>query len=340
MESDLGCVADVPEAMPFFRRVYQFVIARRLIDARWACAMLVVCITSIVVLLHWHHRLQSLGGAHPEMVFLAESDSNAWTFIRWAKHPTKCLDVGGTSSGARLQIWACHEQHSQNQRFIVPPDGTTGEIRWAINPELCLDTPRHGDLQMWTCAETPKENRRWMISPDGKGRIHLAADPSKCLDIPDEVQDNGWKTQIWDCDDTSRRGRAQDVAFITHAVDCTLGAWSSWSACSVTCGGGSHIRSRKVVMKASTGGKSCRDIDHMESGRCGVQQCRGHTEKGIKSGGMSSATTSLNPAYKYITSSQQKVVEPAPPDDRVTQQLTASCQGKLTFLTCHAAEQG
>lgn len=243
------------------------------------------------------------------MVLLAESNSHAWTTIRWAKHPTKCLDVGGTSSGARLQIWSCNEQYPQNQHFIVPPDGTNGEIRWATRPKLCLDTPGRGELQMWTCTETPREHRTWTISPDGKGRIHLAADPSKCVDIPDDIQDNGWKTQIWDCDDASKRGRAKDIAFITHPVDCTWGAWSPWSACPVTCGGGSHIRSRTVVQKATNGGKTCGDAG-METGSCGVQQCRGHAEKGMKSGGVSNATTSLNPSYNYITTSQPKVVEP------------------------------
>lgn len=40
-------------------------------------------------------------------------------------------------------------------------------------------------------------------------------------------------------------------------VDCLLGDWNSWSACSATCGSGSHSRYREIVHERFAGGKAC-----------------------------------------------------------------------------------
>jgi len=310
MDPDLECTRSEPEAVTFFRSNCQVAAAQRSVAARWTCALLVTCTTAAAVLLHWRHRLKTTRITQSKIVLLDDIESHAWTTIRWARHPTKCLDVGGKSSGARLQLWTCDDEYPKNQRFIMPPEGTTGEIRWATHPELCLDTPGKGMLQLWTCSETPKENRMWTISPDGKGRIKWAANPSKCLDIPDEVQDNGWKTQIWDCDNASRRGREADISFITHAVDCVWGTWSSWTPCPVTCGGGSHMRSRQVEQIAMNGGRSCKEGAGRETGRCGTKPCGGSAKSSMDPGGLPAVTTSLDPTYKYITSSPPKIVLP------------------------------
>jgi hypothetical protein len=42
-------------------------------------------------------------------------------------------------------------------------------------------------------------------------------------------------------------------------VDCALGDWAQWSACSTTCEGGQHKRSRSVLTYARNGGKICND---------------------------------------------------------------------------------
>lgn len=43
-------------------------------------------------------------------------------------------------------------------------------------------------------------------------------------------------------------------------MDCEVSLWSSWSACSSTCGPGDHTRSRHVVVTAAHGGLSCPSI--------------------------------------------------------------------------------
>lgn len=51
-------------------------------------------------------------------------------------------------------------------------------------------------------------------------------------------------------------------------VDCELTAWSSWSACTVTCGRGKIVRTRQVTTDAQHGGKSCGPLFKLAS--CGA----------------------------------------------------------------------
>jgi len=54
--------------------------------------------------------------------------------------------------------------------------------------------------------------------------------------------------------------------------DCALSYWSSWTACSVTCGGGQKYRTREVESSASGGGEGCKaNLKEVES--CNVDPC-------------------------------------------------------------------
>lgn len=54
--------------------------------------------------------------------------------------------------------------------------------------------------------------------------------------------------------------------------DCVLSYWSSWTACSVTCGGGQKYRTREVESSASGGGEGCKaNLKEVES--CNVDPC-------------------------------------------------------------------
>merc|ERR550532_1438805 len=119
------------------------------------------------------------------------------------KNPTKCLDIAGDSSGAQVQIWSCSDAFPKKQRFIVPPPNSEGEIKWATHPELCLDNPIGVSLQIWKCSEIAKKRRLFLLSPDatGNSRIRLAAQPTKCVDIPNGITVDGEKVQLWDCED-------------------------------------------------------------------------------------------------------------------------------------------
>jgi len=53
---------------------------------------------------------------------------------------------------------------------------------------------------------------------------------------------------------------------------CLWGNWSAWSNCTVTCGGGTHTRSRKVAKEAVNGGAPCSG-NSTETGKCKTNPC-------------------------------------------------------------------
>eukprot|EP00419_Tripos_fusus_P007717 CAMPEP_0172697468 /NCGR_PEP_ID=MMETSP1074-20121228/28793_1 /TAXON_ID=2916 /ORGANISM="Ceratium fusus, Strain PA161109" /LENGTH=241 /DNA_ID=CAMNT_0013518387 /DNA_START=45 /DNA_END=767 /DNA_ORIENTATION=+ len=235
MESDPTVCEDVSGA--FVRTDRCVVVSQRRVAACVACALLLGYM-STTALLHWPRHMQEIGEAKADLALFSDSKVlPPWTTIRWAKYPTKCLDIAGEHAGAQLQIWSCSDGFPKKQRFIAPPPGTAGQVKWASNPELCLDNSIRNELQMWHCRGCSPEKCNFKISPHGKGRIVLADQPNKCVDIPTGAVEDGWKVQLWDCGDAISRGRGDNIRWLTRTgIDCKWGAWSSWSACPVTCG--------------------------------------------------------------------------------------------------------
>jgi len=54
-------------------------------------------------------------------------------------------------------------------------------------------------------------------------------------------------------------------------VDCELGDWSGWSACSAECGGGVLQRAREVIVQPEHSGEPCGEKTEAES--CNIQSC-------------------------------------------------------------------
>lgn len=303
-ESNVLCMASCSDSessssfsdaeQPFFRADHNNTQTGLLRTQR--STKLLACPVAIVVLTLVYKTVQHHG--HPEAMRTVTDGRDSVvslvgsvpTHVRWLSHPSKCLDVAGDKNGAALQIWDCDPDYPYQQRFFVPPNGKTGRIQWAQNPQFCLDAPDKIALQFWNCSDAPPENLLWTVSPDGMGRIHFAAHPEKCIDIPDENTTNGWKAQLWSCESTVSRGRGSNLRFISHPVDCKWGDWEDWGACSVTCGTGHHLRSRAVSIRAMNGGADC-GIHSDQSEHCNLNPCEEHNNA-TDSGNASSARPS------------------------------------------------
>lgn len=59
------------------------------------------------------------------------------------------------------------------------------------------------------------------------------------------------------------------------STDCKWGGWTTWSACTKTCGGGQKTRDRSVKIAPRAQGKLCDAITKAEVGSCNTQAC-GH----------------------------------------------------------------
>lgn len=54
-------------------------------------------------------------------------------------------------------------------------------------------------------------------------------------------------------------GSNYEVFAIIFAVDCNVTEWTTWSSCSVTCGGGMKSSTRKIISEPLFDGKLCPD---------------------------------------------------------------------------------
>ena len=56
-----------------------------------------------------------------------------------------------------------------------------------------------------------------------------------------------------------------------HDVDCVQSAWSTWGACSRSCGGGTKTRTRSTLQEKKNGGQSCEPSSDITS--CNIDNC-------------------------------------------------------------------
>ena len=59
-----------------------------------------------------------------------------------------------------------------------------------------------------------------------------------------------------------------------NIVDCKWSEYGEWSECSVTCGNGKHISTRKVIQQALNGGLECEGED-TKTKPCKLKKCKG-----------------------------------------------------------------
>jgi len=224
--------------------------------------------------------------------------------IRWGKYTSKCMDVTHLKDrgypGMHLQIWDCPEDRRKRDMFTIPLPGKFGPIRPQSYPHLCLETEDGYHLQFKTCTEVAEQQMLFTVREGdmtGYHHVHLAADPSKCIDIPNDNFTNGNYVMLWKCNEhhTERPGMqyrgtgyvdatdslpvpaadriGDEILLIEQAPqDCMWSDWSSWSSCSEHCGPGHRTRYRSVEQGPAEGGELCKNDWHQVHG-CFEKAC-------------------------------------------------------------------
>eukprot|EP01053_Blabericola_migrator_P003450 Blabericola_migrator_1__3449@NODE_2017_length_3414_cov_95_709292_g165_i1_p1_GENE_NODE_2017_length_3414_cov_95_709292_g165_i1NODE_2017_length_3414_cov_95_709292_g165_i1_p1_ORF_typecomplete_len1088_score114_58TSP_1/PF00090_19/7_4e08TSP_1/PF00090_19/1_3e11TSP_1/PF00090_19/4_8e10TSP_1/PF00090_19/2_6e08TSP_1/PF00090_19/3_5e09TSP_1/PF00090_19/8e09TSP_1/PF00090_19/91TSP_1/PF00090_19/3_8e10TSP_1/PF00090_19/5_3e07TSP_1/PF00090_19/8_4e11TSP_1/PF00090_19/8_3e09TSP_1/PF00090_19/1_6e11TSP_1/PF00090_19/1_8e11 len=128
-------------------------------------------------------------------------------------------------------------------------------------------------------------------SPDGK--CHLSQDKSDWTNCNDDCQVEGLTHQprsrrhsligIWSPQCSSLEDEEFETCADTECdlrpEDCLVGQWSTWSACTVQCGGGGvRHRFREVLRPAASGGRACPLVRETEP--CGTLPCPTNCEMG------------------------------------------------------------
>jgi len=82
---------------------------------------------------------------------------------------------------------------------------------------------------------------------------------------------NGELKEIWPCHPGVNE-TAPEFCGVKEPIDCKLSVWAAWSDCTVTCGGGKHLRHRTIIDLPQYGGKPCNNILE-EVAQCAHTEC-------------------------------------------------------------------
>ena len=58
----------------------------------------------------------------------------------------------------------------------------------------------------------------------------------------------------------------------SYVVNCVWGSWDTWATCTVTCGGGVQVRTRKIDTHEENSGTACSGVS-TEQQTCSTGSC-------------------------------------------------------------------
>ena len=125
---------------------------------------------------------------------------------------------------------------------VVTVEGQTTNVGTFITPFCLSDADGDG----FTGAQGDCDNRNAAVYPGAQ-------------EVCDSLDNN--------CD-----GSVDEGGVCTSApVDCVVSAWSPYSACSASCGGGTSTRTRSIIVQSAYGGQACPSLTETQA--CNIQPC-------------------------------------------------------------------
>ena len=157
---------------------------------------------------------------------------------------------------------------------------TSKNGKYVFTYEYGTATMKSGNFTMWSSSGRPATGGVVKITDDG----NLGIFPSQYSVTP-----SGWASgtagqgtkpyslivrdagQLIMLDSTPTVIWTAPVTMPPVGVDCVMGDWGEWSACSKNCGGGTQTRTRMAITQPNAGGQACGDLT--ESKPCNTDPC-------------------------------------------------------------------
>jgi len=128
--------------------------------------------------------------------------------ISWHTNPSLCWSVAGDAgyydkdeiwqdgAGHALQLWSC----SASPATFLVPSSSKGTIKWAQNPDLCLDWKKDGPRwRLCTKVSTDDTQFEFDMAAEGCGTVGVLPEGRQCVGAQSSSGGNGGALSLLDC---------------------------------------------------------------------------------------------------------------------------------------------
>ncbi|BDZ46064.1 RICIN domain-containing protein [Naasia aerilata] len=119
----------------------------------------------------------------------------------------KCLTVGGSADQSGLQIFGCTSPSGTTQKFKFTPT-SNGYFTVSVSsaPSLAWDVSGASTADsavVYMSTLHGGSNQQWKPTPSGASFTLTALNSGKCLDVPNNITNDGTQVQQYTCNTTS-----------------------------------------------------------------------------------------------------------------------------------------